>query len=266
MLHCDGEKFRGGVGVQTCGALIFEASSLMIGRSQRRFASIFVLISLAALIAHGAQAQSVDPRQRPTQSNGHVTRGSQDAPDSATLPDTSKDLETDKLSEKDHATEPDKLSEKDNGKDQDKGRDPDKLSEKDNAIDPDKKLSVPKKIEDLQGCWKSARGDITVYDDNHAFKPSGTARFCYCFGDNGHGTARVRLSEHDNCSGPLTAQLRPNVLTMKHPAMSCFVAQKIICKDTDGAQTVCKSRSYGRHGSVKRVEQYVRATDEECTF
>ena len=137
----------------------------------------------------------------------------------------------------------------------------------------EEKLTIPKRVEDLQGCWRSARGDIVIYHvDDPERKPAGTARFCYCFGTDGQGTARVRFDIGDVCTAPLSAQLTSDTLVMLHEKAACknnpdrtFARQKIVCANTERGDTTCTSLSEGKY-SVKRVEQYIRVPEEECTW
>jgi hypothetical protein len=136
---------------------------------------------------------------------------------------------------------------------------------------PSEKLVIPKKVEDLKGCWQSARGDIVIYADTPGQKPVATGRFCYCFADNGRGTARIKYDDGRICSGPLVAKLRPDKLSMRHNKLACtgdekFSPQDIVCVRSETGETTCESRSFGKYAIVKRLEEYVRVSEDECDW
>ena len=138
---------------------------------------------------------------------------------------------------------------------------------------PSEKLVIPKKVESLKGCWQSARGDIVIYDDSPEKKPVATGRFCYCFADNGRGTARLKYDNGGICSGPLVAELQPDKLSMRHNKRVCtgkrhgnFNPQDIVCIKAETGETTCESRSFGKYVIVKRLEEYVRVSEDECDW
>ncbi|HXW23840.1 MAG TPA: hypothetical protein VEK73_03760, partial [Xanthobacteraceae bacterium] len=51
----------------------------------------------------------------------------------------------------------------------------------------DEQLKIPERVADLNGCWRSERGDIDLVSDDAEQRPVGKVRICYCFGSNGRG-------------------------------------------------------------------------------
>jgi len=127
--------------------------------------------------------------------------------------------------------------------------------------------SLPQTEEELKGCWKSARGDITLYDD-HTGRPVDTARLCYCFQNNGQGIAQIRYSNGDLCNANLRARLAPNVVFMRQDLIPCrrhsdYLAHDLSCRNDANDQTVCEIISKGNL-VIRRVEPFVRVQDESC--
>jgi hypothetical protein len=54
----------------------------------------------------------------------------------------------------------------------------------------DERLSIPRELSDLRGCWASVRGDIPAYTTDEKHQLVGHRRICYCFSDNSRGEAR----------------------------------------------------------------------------
>jgi hypothetical protein len=130
------------------------------------------------------------------------------------------------------------------------------------------KFEVPKKIEDLKGCWQSARGDIEIVSDDAAKTPTGTARFCYCFKSDGRGIALMRFNDGDVCRAPLTARINPGQVFMHHGKVPCqrhnpHVGSNITCSRNQSDETTCEIQDLGRNGE-KLSEQFIRVSDESC--
>jgi len=138
--------------------------------------------------------------------------------------------------------------------------------------EPPKKIveefKVPKKVEDLKGCWQSARGDIKMVTDDAERKPIGEARFCYCFGNNGKGVVQVLYSDGDVCRAGLTARISPDRVFMHHDKVYCGkhtyqVASDIVCGNDQSNETSCEIQDLGKN-RTKLTEQFIRVTDEHC--
>jgi len=130
------------------------------------------------------------------------------------------------------------------------------------------KFEVPKKVEDLKGCWQSARGDIVFTTDDAEQKPVGQARICYCFKSDGHGIVQVRYTDGDICRAPLVAKVKPDHVSMHHDNVYCQhhsfnVAADITCGKDQSNQTTCEIQSLGRIRN-KISEQFIRVSDEYC--
>jgi hypothetical protein len=149
---------------------------------------------------------------------------------------------------------------------------PKKDEPKKNDPEPVEKFEIPKNIADLKGCWQSVRGDITVVADNAEHTPVGTGRFCYCFGSDGHGMAIVRFSKGDVCRGPLVAKIEAGQVLMRHERLPCagpssfapFAISNIVCGHGKTNETTCEQQSISKFPPPKRVEQFMRVSDEHC--
>ncbi len=136
---------------------------------------------------------------------------------------------------------------------------------------PKQAFEVPKKIEDLKGCWQSSRGDIDIFSDDGQNRKVGQARLCYCFRDNGQGMAQIFFSDGDPCYGArLTARIAPDQVVMRHDVIKCsrhgkYVVHDITCGNDQSDKTVCEIISRGRDYR-RRVEEFVRATNEYCNW
>jgi hypothetical protein len=140
------------------------------------------------------------------------------------------------------------------------------------AVDPkiEQTLEVPKKIEDLKGCWQSARGDIDILSDDAEHKVVGKARLCYCFRGNGQGVAQIFYSDGDACRSRLVARISPEQLSMRHDVISCrkhgdYVVHDITCGNDQTDKTLCEIISRGKT-YIRRLEQFVRVTNEYCNW
>ncbi len=132
------------------------------------------------------------------------------------------------------------------------------------------KFEVPKKVEELKGCWQSARGDIEMTTDDAEQKPIGKARFCYCFGGTGRGVVQVLYSDGDVCRAGLTARISADQVFMHHDKVFCRkhtfqVPADITCGNDQSNETVCEIHNLGRTGN-RFSEQFIRVSDEHCSW
>jgi hypothetical protein len=129
-------------------------------------------------------------------------------------------------------------------------------------------FEIPKRIEDLKGCWQSARGDIDIVSDDEERKRLGQARFCYCFKANGRGRVQIRYTDGDLCQADLSARISPDRVFMHHDMVRChrhgsYVASEIRCGNDASNQTVCEIENFGRNKG-KTTERFIRVSDERC--
>jgi hypothetical protein len=134
---------------------------------------------------------------------------------------------------------------------------------------PDEKLTTIQKVEELKGCWQSSTGDIELIKDDGKQTPAGKARFCYCFGADGSGILQVRYTDGDICRGPLTAEIKPGQVFMRHGTISCQThggqnAEEISCPNGLAKETTCETHVIGKFNDYKIKEQYIRVSDEYC--
>jgi hypothetical protein len=130
------------------------------------------------------------------------------------------------------------------------------------------KFEMPKTLEDLKGCWQSARGDIDIITNDAERKHIGTARFCYCFRSDGHGIALMRFDDGDICRAPLIARINPGKVFMHHGEVPCrrhvpHVGSNITCSQDQSDETTCEIQDLGRN-KEKLSEQFIRVSDESC--
>ncbi len=134
-------------------------------------------------------------------------------------------------------------------------------------------LKIPDRVEDLQGCWQSDRGDISIVTDSFRPRPIGVVRVCYCFDDRGRGTIKQDFKDGDHCSGRLTVKLAPNDLKVHHGVIPCsgnkrpHIGETITCKGTTGQTATCNA---SQHGRVLRGpttdERFHRVPEEACKW
>ncbi|MGO9008050.1 MAG: hypothetical protein ACLQIQ_19925 [Beijerinckiaceae bacterium] len=131
-------------------------------------------------------------------------------------------------------------------------------------------FKIPKKVEELKGCWQTARGDIDMTTDDAARTPIGKVRICYCFRANGQGMVQSRYTDGDICQGSLRAQISPDHkhVFMHHDQVNCQkhgyqVPADITCGNDQSDQTTCEIQNLGRIGN-KFSEQFIRVSDEHC--
>jgi len=133
---------------------------------------------------------------------------------------------------------------------------------------PVKAFEIPKKIEDLRGCWQSAGGDIDMTTDDAEEKQVGKARICFCFKSNGRGLVQVRYTDGDVCRADLFARISPDKVFMHHERASCrrhpyYVAADITCGVNATDQTNCEIQNLGKVGG-KYTEQFIRVGEDYC--
>ncbi len=130
-------------------------------------------------------------------------------------------------------------------------------------------LEIPKKIEDLKGCWQSVRGDIDMTTDDAEAKPVGQARICFCFRSNGRGRVQVSYTDGDVCRADLFARILPGQVLMHHERANCrkhpfYVAADIKCAgNAQSEQTECEIQNLGAVRD-KYTEQFKHVSDEYC--
>jgi hypothetical protein len=134
---------------------------------------------------------------------------------------------------------------------------------------PVENLNDIKKVEDLKGCWQSAGGDIEIVTDDAERKPLGKARFCYCFGDNGRGTAQVRYTDGDVCRASLRAKTAPGKVLLHHDKIACqthlsFIGEDITCATSESDDTTCEIQNLGKNLRQKYSQKFVRVSEEYC--
>jgi hypothetical protein len=131
------------------------------------------------------------------------------------------------------------------------------------------KFEVPRKVEDLKGCWQSSHGDIDIVSDDAEQRHLGRARFCYCFRSDGQGTAQIHYTDGEVCSTGLTARILPDSVLMHHEAIDCrkntgLVAADITCSnDGQSNETNCEIAGLGQRAN-KVIEQFVHVSDDYC--
>lgn len=114
-------------------------------------------------------------------------------------------------------------------------------------------LVIPARLEDLQGCWESDRGDTDVFTDDDAMKFVARRRTCLCF-EGGEGRVRMAYSNGAKCEGPLTAKLQTGQFTVRFPNVPCsdggqYVSTEVICSNKEGSA----SRDWRTQGYRRRV-------------
>jgi hypothetical protein len=137
---------------------------------------------------------------------------------------------------------------------------------------PDERLTIPRNMNDLKGCWQSVSGDIPMVSDDEEQRPLGKVRICYCFDGKGKGTTRYIYQDGAKCIGPLRAQLSRDRLAMKHGHIDCVgkgdydvVPTDIVCATKPGEDSAtCDSQSHGRVPTTMNDEKFHRVSPEYC--
>ena len=137
---------------------------------------------------------------------------------------------------------------------------------------PDERLTIPRSMNDLKGCWQSVRGDIRMVSDDAEERPTGTVRICYCLDGSGKGTTRYLYQDGARCIGPLRAQLSQERLLMNHGRINCtsrdgryVVPADIVCSNKSGDEAAsCDQTSRGRFPRTTNDEKYRRVSPEYC--
>ena len=133
------------------------------------------------------------------------------------------------------------------------------------------KLKVPKKLSELQGCWESERGDISIVTDDEEKRPIGNVRKCYCFGARGSGQLKLLYTIGVKCGAPVSARLENGKLRMSYPTFTCMSRGKnwglvpavIECENGDNDAATCTEHDLG-HNAETIVEQYRRVERDHC--
>jgi hypothetical protein len=139
---------------------------------------------------------------------------------------------------------------------------------------PDDRLTIPRNLDDLNGCWQSVRGDIQFFTDDSVHRPLGTVRMCYCLDGRGRGYARYRYSDGTKCIGALRAQLSQDRLYINHPEIKCVgnpaigdvVGIDMVCADRPGEDTAsCDINWHFRYPKdPTQDEKFHRVSREYC--
>lgn len=134
-------------------------------------------------------------------------------------------------------------------------------------------LVLPKRKDELEGCWQSVRGDIR-FKSVDTGEYTGSARICYCFGKNGAGKVRQIFTEGPDsgsvCETGLLAKLRPDELIVQHPTIPCtkgsnVSAATIICRRAPDGSASCEFNwESNKQGYSSPAEKFQRATIEDC--
>jgi hypothetical protein len=137
------------------------------------------------------------------------------------------------------------------------------------------KLEVPKRKEELEGCWQSVRGDVAYHLDTKKHEYAGDARICYCFGKNGKGAVRQMYTAGPQagsvCETKLTAVLKPNELLLSHPRIPCTKGvavnpATIVCRSTRDEAASCTMTYHSEFSGKPKQEQFQRVSDEHCQW
>jgi hypothetical protein len=132
-------------------------------------------------------------------------------------------------------------------------------------------FKIPDKVEELKGCWQTARGDIEMNTDDAARTSLGKVRICYCFKANGQGMVQSRYTDDgDVCQGSLTARISPDRkhVFMHHDQAPCQkhgpqVAADITCSNDKSDRTLCEIQNLGLTHN-KFTQEFIRVSDEHC--
>jgi hypothetical protein len=138
---------------------------------------------------------------------------------------------------------------------------------------PDDRLTIPRNLDDLNGCWQSVRGDIQFVTDDAERRPVGKVRVCYCLGSNGVGYAKYKYSDGTQCVGALRAQLSQDRLFISHPRINCtgnpaisyVVGVDVVCSNRPGEDSAsCDTDSHFRSPTTTKDEKFRRVSQEYC--
>ena len=134
------------------------------------------------------------------------------------------------------------------------------------ATGPGAPLRVPHELDDLKGCWISNRGDIQLYNVVTG-EPTKKVRFCFCFGDGGNGTLKIKSTNGFICEGSVTASLQDRKLHIDQPHVHCsdgdFIDHEITCSGQNRT-AVCSGRSNEYPKSNFGQEEFYRAEQSLC--
>jgi hypothetical protein len=138
---------------------------------------------------------------------------------------------------------------------------------------PDERLSIPRSLSELNGCWQSDRGEIPFLSDDAEHRPIGSVRICYCFDKNGRGSSRYKYNDGTRCTGPLKALLSQDRLSMSHgrincvgnPAIGYVVGADVVCSRRQGEDSAsCDTDWHFRYPTTSKDEKFRRVSAEYC--
>lgn len=137
------------------------------------------------------------------------------------------------------------------------------------AKDERRALTLPKKPEDLEGCWQSDNGDASVHQDTAAAEFIATRRTCLCFDAKGDGRVLMLFSTGTRCSGPLTARIGADRFSIHFPQAPCtnlapFVQTDIYCSENGQGAVTCEWHSRGKFPKTYQGEGYHRVDASFC--
>ncbi len=137
------------------------------------------------------------------------------------------------------------------------------------AMDERRALTLPKKSEDLEGCWQSDNGDSNVYRDTVASEFMGKRRTCLCFDATGRGRLLMLYSTGARCTGPLNARIEADRFSIHFPEVPCtdrsaFVQTDIYCSENGQGAVTCEWHSRGKFPKTYLREGYHRVGASFC--
>jgi hypothetical protein len=137
----------------------------------------------------------------------------------------------------------------------------------------DDRLTIPRNLDDLNGCWQSVRGDIPFVSDDAERRPLGKVRVCYCLAGNGGGYTKYKYSDGTQCIGALRAQLSQDRLFISHPRINCtgnpaigyVVGVDVVCANKPGEDSAsCDTDWHFRNPTTTKDEKFRRVSQEYC--
>ena len=137
------------------------------------------------------------------------------------------------------------------------------------AKDERRALTLPKKSEDLEGCWQSDNGDANVYRDTVASEFMGKRRTCLCFDLMGRGRLLMLYSTGARCTGSLNARIEADRFSIHFPEVPCtdrsvFVQTDIYCSENGQGAVSCEWHSRGKFPKTYLGEGYHRVDASFC--
>jgi len=141
------------------------------------------------------------------------------------------------------------------------------------APPPDDRLTIPRNLDDLNGCWQSVRGDLQFVTDDAERRPLGKVRVCYCLGSGGVGYTKYKYSDGTRCVGALRAQLSQDRLFISHPRINCVgnpaigyvVGVDVVCSNRPGEDSAsCDTEWHFHSPTTTKDEKFRRVSQEYC--